>query len=448
MEEFSMKPRSILNDFFGVSILYDAVLFLVMVSLAGVILLPALRSPLAVESSVEKHREEIVDEALHTFLVSRADQFEYVFCGEQVNVIAEAIGINTSEPGLYQILIHWLLAHEQRHKTYANLLAEDLGCQFKVPVSIVGTNRLNPLTTAFHQQLRNETQRFFSSILSDKYQYNLTAWWHPITSISFGGEFSVGASPPPKDTYVAHSIITMPYAPVFCIGNQTFIFTKYSLTHELFSGDVVFGRSSIPAISNITVILENYTNGHHPYDTRYNATAGIQENLSSLLYGFLIYGITNETNARVFPGILNMTLTYEFEKIKNITRQLSTAALNETFGDVIQTIDTLFSGLNTSVDTPLSSLLLDRLNEAFGFFVNTSGGSLNETFTACEALIIEQVTGFLKNFLDPIIESFVDTMFNGLDLVKNFADHLIDWLFDRISLVTAEVTLTLWVVRE
>ena len=443
-----MTHRPFLDDFFGISLMYDAVLFLVMVSLAGVILLPALRSPLAVESSVEKHREEVADEALHTFLVSRSDLFEYLFCGEQVNAVAESLGINTSSPGLYQTLTYWLLAHEQRHKTYANLLAEDLGCQFQVPVSILGIHRLNLFTTAFDGQLINETQRFFSSILSDKYQYNFTAWWHPIKAIPFGGEFSVGTSPPPTDTYVAHSILTMPYAPVFCIGNRTFIFTKYYLAHQLFGGDIALGGSSIPAISNITCILENYTNGHPPYNTRQNATAGVQENLSSVVYGFLIHGIKNETNATVFPGIITMTLIYGFEKIKNITRRLVTGALNETFGEAIRTIDTLFSGLNTSVENPLSSVFLDELNETFGFLVNGSCGSFNETFSACETLIKERVTGLLRNFLDPLIEGFVDALFNGIDLVKNFTEQLIDWLFDRISLVTAEVTLTLWAVRE
>jgi len=57
--------------------MYDAVLFIVMVSVSGVVLLPALHSDIAIESSVETHREAVVDEALNTFLVSRVDKFSY-----------------------------------------------------------------------------------------------------------------------------------------------------------------------------------------------------------------------------------------------------------------------------------------------------------------------------------------------------------------------------------
>jgi hypothetical protein len=441
-------PRSFRYDSFGVSLMYDAVLFLVMVSLAGVILLPALQSPVALESSVDKHREEVADEALHTFLVSRADLFEYLFCGDQVNAVAEGIGINTSSTGLYRTVTHWLLSHEQRHKTYAALLAEDLACQFHVPVSLLGINRLNLLTTAFDGQLKNETEQFLSTVLGDKYRYNLTAWWHPIKGISFGGEFSIGPPIPSMDTYVARSILTLPYLPVFSVKNHTIIFTKYALTHQLFSGDITLGHSSIPAIANIILILENYSNGHPPFDTRPFATAAVRENLSVLLNGFLIYGLRNETSGTVFPGIINMTLTSGFEKIKNITRQLLNSTLNASFGALVQTIDTLFSGLNTSANHPFASLLLEGFNTTFHTLINGSFGSFDEMFDAVEIMITEQVREVLNNFLDPYIDSFVDIIFNSIDLVKDFTRNLIDWLFDRISLVTAEVTLTVWVVRE
>ncbi len=137
-----------------------------------------------------------------------------------------------------------------------------------------------------------QTKRFFSVLLGEKYRYNLTAWWHPIKGVPFGGEFSVGEQPPTKDCYVARSFFMIPYTPVLTLGNHTIIFTKHWLKHQLFSEDVGFGRSSIPAIANMTIIFENYTNGHPPYDVRENATRATKENLSTLVHGFLIGGIT------------------------------------------------------------------------------------------------------------------------------------------------------------
>lgn len=443
-----MKKRSFLDNLFGVSLMYDAVLFIVMVSLAGVILLPALRNNIAIESSIEKHREHVVDEALYTFLVSRADCFDYKFCGDLIDDIAGSIGIDNSSGGLYESLTHWLLAHEQRHKTYATIFAEDLACQFRLPLSFLGTNRLNIFTGDYDRQLRNETRRFFSSVLGEKYRYNLTAWWHPIKGVSFGGEFSVGEHPPTKDCYVARSFFMMPYSPVFSLGNHTIIFTKHWLKHQLFSGDVGFGRSSIPAIANMTIIFENYTNGHPPYDVRENATRATKENLSTLVHGFLIGGITNETNMTVFPGIVNITLTYGFEKIKNITKRFLDDALNQSFGEAVRTIDRLFGGLNTSVKDPLSQWILAELNSTIHKLLNGSFGSLDEAFDACETMIKEQVTALVKNYLDPYIEAFVNSVFDVIDTIVDFTEMLTDWLFDRISLNKAEMMLTIWVVRE
>ncbi|MCX6661002.1 MAG: hypothetical protein NTY91_00450 [Euryarchaeota archaeon] len=443
-----MKRTRFLGDLFGISMMYDAVFFIIMVSLAGVILLPVLRTDIALESSVDKHREEIVDETLHTFLVTRADFFEYRFCGNLIDEIAGHIGIDNTSNGLYGSVTHWLLAHEQRHKTYATLLAEYLGCQFRLPFSFIGTNQMNIFVGDFEQQLSNETERFFSSLLGEKYHYNLSAWWHPLRGVPFGGEFNIGEHPPAKDCYVAQSFFMMPYTPIFSVGNHTIIFTKHWLKHQLFDNDVGLGRSSIPAIANITIVLENYTSKRPPYDTRENATKATKENLSDLVYGFLIDGITNETNATVFPGIVHTTLSYGFEKIKNMTSQFLDKALNESFGASIRSVDRLFSGLNSSAINPLSQAILMQLNTTLDDMFNGSFDSLNDAFDACESAIKERIILLIQGYIDSLLEVFVDTLFDVIDTIMDFSEMLIDLLFDCISLNKAEVMLTIWVVRE
>ncbi len=443
-----MKFRQFLDDPFGISLMYDAVFFIIMVSLCGVILLPALRTDIATQSSVDKHREEIVDETLQTFLVTRSDAFNYRLCGNLIDDIAGHIGIDNSSDGLYGSVTHWLLGHEQRHKTYATLLAEYLGCQFRTPISFLGSNQINLFVGDFGQQLRNETERFFSSLLGEKYRYNLTAWWHPLRGVPFGGEFYIGDHPPATDCYVAKSFFMMPYTPVFSIGNHTIIFTKHWLKHQLFDNDVGLGRSSIPAIANITIILENYTNKQPPYDTREYATEVTKENLSDLIYGFLIDGITNETNVTVVPGIVHTTLSYGFEKVKNLTGQLFDNALNETFGASVRGIDCLFSGLNSTVSSPLSQAILMQFNTTLSDMLNDSFGSLKDAFDACESLIKDRIIRFIQEYIDALLESFVSTLFNVIDAIMDFSEMLIDLLFDCISLNKAEVMLTIWVVRE
>lgn len=443
-----MRHLRVCSDEWGVSLMYDAVFFLVMVSLAGVILLPVLRSEVSVDTSVDKHREEIVTETLHSYLVTRVDSFEYTFCGSLIDDIAGRIGIDNTSDGLYGSVTHWLLAHEQRHKTYATLLADYLGCQFKLPFSILGSSQINVLVGDFEDQLRNETERFLSSSLGEKYRYNLSAWWHPLRGVPFGGEFSIGVHPPTTDCYVARHSFMMPYTPILSLGNHTIIFTKHWLKCQLFDKDVVFGRSSIPSIANMTRVLENYTNQQPPYDSRGNAIRATKENLSVLVYGFLINGITNESNVTVFPGIVHITLTYGFEKIKNMTGQFLDKKLNESFGASVRSIDGLFSGLNSSVVNPLSEAILMLLNETLGNLLNVSFNSLDDAFDACESAIKNRIVLLMQSYIDSLLETFVNTLFDLIDMILDFSEMLIDLLFDSISLNRGEAMLTIWAVRE
>ncbi len=443
-----MRHLRFFEDIWGVSLLYDTVFFLVMVSLAGVILLPVLRTEISVNASLDKHREEIVKETLHSYLVTRVDSFEYTFCGSLIDDIAGRIGIDNTSDGLYGSVTHWLLAHEQRHKTYATLLADYLGCQFKIPFSVLGSNQINVFVGDFEDQLRIKTERFLSSLLGEKYRYNLSAWWHPLRGVPFGGEFSIGEHPPTTDCYVALHSFMMPYTPIFSVGNHTVIFTKHWLKHQLFDKDIGLGGSSIPPITNMTRVLENYTNKQPPYDTRGNAIRATKENLSVLVYGFLINGITNETNVTVFPGIVHTTLSYGFEKLKNMTGQFLDKKLNESFGASVRSIDGLFSGLNSSAANPLSQAILLLLNATLGNLLNVSFDSLDDALDACESVIKNRIVLLIQSYIDSLLETFVNALFDVIDTIFDFSEMLIDLLFDSISLNRGEAMLTIWVVRE
>lgn len=443
-----MKRFHFFNDSSGVSLMYDAILFIVLISFSGVILLPLLQTPIAMKGSIDKHREQVVDNALHTFLVSKVDFFRYRFCGSLVDDVANCIGINVSSGGLYESFTEWLLAHEQRHKTYATLLAENLGCQFQLPFSFFGMDRLNLFTQDYDQQLQGEINRFFTCLFGEKYRYNLTALWHPIKGIRFGGELSVGMRPPSKDCFVAQTVIMMPYTPVFSVHNYSVVFTKQWMRTELFSKDGVFGNSSIPAITNMSLIFDNYSNALPPFHKKENATKAFQENLSGLLHGFLIDGIKNDTNVLMFPGIVSLSIRYGFEKIQNISMQFLDQTLDDSFGGTSTMIDRLFGNLNTTIPNPFSQTILEQLNSTICSLLNKSVISLNEALDACEDRIKKHVTVLISKDLDAIIQTLVHTLFDTIEYFLDFYEMLIDFLFDRISLNKAEVTLTIWVVRE
>jgi len=375
--------------------------------------------------------------------------FQYRFGGTLLDSLAGRLGIDNTSEGLYATLSKWVLGHEQRHKTYAALIAEDLGSQFQLPICILGTRRFNIFTEEYTQQLHKEIEEFFSSYLGDKYRYNLSASWHPIKGVSFGGDLFIGESPPQRDCYVAHSDIMMPYTPKLTIGNYTIVWSKHWLKNQLFTNNTPdTNLSTIPAISHIIEVLEAYMNEQPPYDDRENASRATQENISILVYGFLIDGIYNDTIAVVFPGIVNISLNYGFERIKHAINGCIEEMMNETFGEAVKMIDTIFSGLNQSIAEPFSLMITEQINMTLQGILNSSSGSIDELIDRFEGIVKENVTTLLRNFIDPYIERFVDILLDVVHAIHEFADMLIDWLFDQISLNTAGITLTIWVVRE
>jgi|GEM_PF-613509 len=440
-----------LRNTHGVSSMYDAVLFIVMVSLSGVILLPALQSNVAIKTSVDTHREHVADQALNTFLVSRVDKFSYKFCGDVIDDVAGSLGIDNSSDGLYGLITNWILAREQIHKNYANLITEDLGCQLRLPFSVFGTNRFNIFTGDLDRQLINDTNNFFSSYLGDKYLFNFTAWWHPIKGVPLGGEIYIGDHPPNKDCYVSQTSILMPYSPVITIYNTSIVFTRHWLKKQLFSGLGEFGysNSSIPAITNIKKVLTDYVTNNlsSPYHERENATNATYQNVSKLTYGFLISGIRNETDNVVFPGIVNMTVTYFFDKLKNATMNFVEEAIDEFMGEALGSLDDMFFCLNSSFDDPIMQGIYNELNNSIHGLLNLSVGNLNEAFDLFEVAIKDNITGVIKGFLDPYLSIFVEGVFDLIDTSLDFAEMLINWLFEHISLDKAYVVLTIWEAR-
>lgn len=443
-----MKPRLFFKNISAVSVMYDAIFFLVMVSLSGVLLLPALHSTIAREGSLDLHREEVVDDTLQTYLTTRVDFFNYTFAGTLLDDVAGTLGIKNTSDGLYRSITSWVLGHEQLHKTYSSLLAENLACQFVLPFSLLGSQRLNVFTEAYDNELHNETAHFFSQVFHEKYHYNFTAVWRPLKGVPFGGCFFSGEHPPTKDCYVARRLLMMPYSPVITLGNHTFIFTKHWLKQQLFGNTSLGMNSSIPSISNITHILNCYSKEIFPYDTHENATQGLTQNLSRLLSGFLLEGIINESNKTVFPGIVPLMFEYGFGKLRNFSSDLLNDVFNTSFGEAVRYIDRLFFTLNSSKDNPFSEMILSVLNETIQTSLNDTCGSLEEAFDACEKMVTQKIRELIKQFSDPYIESCATYLLQCVDLLMDSADFLIDWLCDRISINTAEATLTIWVVRE
>ena len=431
-----MKTRSFLKNTKALAVMYDAIFFLVLVSLSGVVLLPALQSDIAIKGSIDKHRENVADNALNTYLVSRIDKFSYSLAGDLIDDIAGSIGIDNSSSGLYKSITDWILAREQLHKTYANLVAENLACQMILPFSVFGTNRFNIFTGDFDRQLKEETQNFFEFYLSDKYNFNFTAIWHPIKGVTFGGEIQIGDTPPDKNCYVSKSFIMVPFKPTFNFNGTNYTFTRYWIEEEILKKTEYVG--------NITTIVNSYNTGLPPFDNKTNATKAANENLTNLVEGFL-GGITDSNNNLLFPGIVNIALNYGFSSISSVIDGFTDDLINSFMGEALGSVDSFFSDI-AGGNNPIFNGISEIINEQISNFVGSYFESIDEGLNFLEELIKEEVMKLVVNIFPAYIQNFIDFVLSDIDIVDLYA-AVSTWLFDQISLNKAEVRLMIWEVR-
>jgi len=433
-----MKRRIFSKNSLAVAMMYDAVLFIVMVSMSGVVLLPALQSDIAIESSIDKHREHIADEALNTLLVSRVDKFSYKVGGEIIDGVAASAGIDPNQPGIYTSVTEWILGRDQLHKTYANLIAENMGCQFKLPFSVLGSNRLNLFTDQYDVNLKENIKEFLDNYLGDKYQYNLTAVWHPIRNIGFGGDIYIGPPTPDQDLHVATSNVMMPYRPELEINGEKYVFTRYWVENNILKKN--------PVVSNFIDIVDAHRNGIPPYDDINYATNVLKENITEILHDFILHGMKNDTGDVIFPGVMTIVFDYGFSRIKDAIMSFADSAINATLGEAFRTVDDLFGALK-GVENPVFNAFKDKLHEEVNKILNgvigTVYGTLEEALDALEQLLIDTVENLVNTFIIPYVESLVDLIFDNINFIDGY-EALCDWLFGLISINKAEVTLSIW----
>jgi hypothetical protein len=428
----------------AVSLIYDVLLFAILVSLAAAALLPAITTSIPRTISLEKHRELDVDDTLHTMLATRPDTFTYTFAGTILDTTATSLGVNTSSPGLYTMIRDWILTNNPQHETYASLIAEDLASQLQIP-TLTGSIRLNILTSDLHTQLQEDLTAYLDARFQGRYTYNLTALWHPLIGIPFGGSLHIGPRPPLQTSHVASRQIATPIPPAIHIRNTTINLTNHAIDRYLTDINLT-GNSTIPQITHLRSTLNAYLHHQPPYDARPNAQASLDENLTSLLDGILIRGLQNTTNTTVFPGIVNASLDTILTRITTLLHNLTTTLANDTFGSLLGNTHTILTTLNTTTP-PLPSWILAPLNTTLAGLLNTTFPSLSDAITALKAWTLNQTEHTANQLLATHITSFTTILLNATDGLAALTDLLETWLLDRLALQTATITLTIWTTQ-
>lgn len=390
-----MIKRNFINNKNGLSVMQDAVLFIVMVSISGAVLTPALMSDTSSETSVEKNREEVVDETLLMLTSSRVEELEYTFAGKQIEALT---GIDLSGDSLAASIINTILKHEPLHKTYADLIVEDLVSQ----IMIEGT-RINIFTESFDDALNEELKVILDDFLGDRYQYQFSAKWRPVGLFSFGGDIIIGTDIPTDiTTHVSRAY--------------------WSLPENFFSE--WFGW------------LDDYIN-NLGFDNWLNLDeSDIKNELKDLFSDIVYNGFGGH------DSLLDTCIDYVFDAIQNSISSIFDEVLQNTVGNSLKPYLGFDLGekLMGDADNGLMGSLSDFSNN-----INI-GDPIGDALNGFKETVKDQAESVLSSTLDPIINSIVDSIVQATN-VDQIIEEVNAFLKYQINVLRAEARLTIWSAR-
>ena len=104
----------------GYSTVFDALFLLVLISLAGVLLMPSMQAEKQYSAAGYVTSSEMDTYVLESLLSCKLEDFEY-----EISPLS-ALNISTPENSVVENPSHTLFAKEQKHRTFADLVAEYL----------------------------------------------------------------------------------------------------------------------------------------------------------------------------------------------------------------------------------------------------------------------------------------------------------------------------------
>lgn len=377
--------RSFYTDTRGFSTTFDVFLFLVMVSISAVILLPTITGNTQVMSALESKNQKQSSQVLLTLLNGRVDNFEYTVAGEQMDKIA---GDTIKESSIYKTAKKMIAGHELKHKTFADLAAENAASQWVIYHNGKST-KLNILMNDYSNNLDRTLKEYLDKQIGDRYNYNLTVVWRPIVNVPVGGDVTIG-DPVPKNAYTESTYITMPYQIDFTRKNvEDIIESKFQFDEAITDREAIENK----IYDNINIVIDDSIDD-------------------------------------VVPKIVN-------EALKPV--------LNETENTMTKQVDNL---LPSDKNGKLNEEIKGKISDSIGKEKDISDGSLSdELIDIIKEDAKQRIHEKSKEQLKYFVTNLADLYVNNQISVQDMKDRVLTEVFSRISISRAQVTLSIWEKR-
>ncbi|HOA69955.1 MAG TPA: hypothetical protein PK669_12235 [Methanosarcina thermophila] len=187
--KYRRKKAGLASKCSGYSTVFDAIFLLVLISLAGVVLMPSMKAENQYYAAGYTTSSELDVYLLESLLSCKLEDFEYV-----ISPLA-ALNISVPQNSFVENSSHALFGKEQKHRTFADLVAEYLALSLTVSNNDSSVF-LNPLAANYFSRDAEVLSAYLDQKTGGRFSYRFEAYWHPIKAFPIQSELIIGEEPP------------------------------------------------------------------------------------------------------------------------------------------------------------------------------------------------------------------------------------------------------------
>ena len=169
----------------------DSLLFLMFISISAIILMPAIMAEYQYMSAGYVSQQDTDTLLLSSMLNSRSGEVEYIYKP------GELAGLNLSLPpgSMLRDAEETLYGRQQKHRTFADLVAEDL--ILGLAVSKNGNKVfLNPMAKMHRPMTEDAIRDYLDARVGGRYHYRFEVHWYPVSGYNLGSDIEIGGPAP------------------------------------------------------------------------------------------------------------------------------------------------------------------------------------------------------------------------------------------------------------
>ncbi|MDF1534119.1 MAG: hypothetical protein P1P69_06420 [Methanosarcinaceae archaeon] len=197
------NSKKILTDQMAFSSTIDAMFFLVMISIAAVMLMPSIMAENQYDAAGYTAIQEFDTHLLESLLSSSSNEFEYEIAPLSV------VNISIPSNSITQGPMKTLFGKEQNHRTFSDVMAESMALNLMMDNN--GSRvYLNPIANEHSTATTAMMQSYLDAKIGGRYNYRFEAHWYPVSGFSLGSDIVVGDTPP-TDAVRQSAKLTLPF---------------------------------------------------------------------------------------------------------------------------------------------------------------------------------------------------------------------------------------------